>query len=171
MKICIIAIACLSYIVTSSCQRKKTSVEVTETFRNSENGIDTSLGELPPPTDAIRKKPILNVNQWFDKICKVQKKKNNDIVMFKLAIFETDDFFAIYLRDVNDSTISLDADENYSRLSKDDYKGMPTVLDAMNKLKQQIKTITASSQFHLSPLANAKSITIIFDDESRLKIK
>lgn len=152
----------------SSCQERQTK-KIESQQQSSDDGIDESIGELPPPPDAVLKTPVFTLDQWFARIS--QQKKENLVVKYRFSIYENEKFFAVYFKDDNDSTIKKDNAVNFSLLSKDEYKGMVTFPNVSKKIGKQLQALASTSQFKSSPLGKAKSISITFDDESKIILK
>lgn len=150
---------------------KLESNDKVEVVNSNTEEVDT-LYEVPPPPNSVLQSPILTLSEWFSQLCSTETPKGAD-VYFRFGLFETSDRYAIYLikyKEQETWNSSKPDGIKYFSLAKNNYKGLPWTR-VLEKIKLELKELASMARFKNSPLAQAKSITIKFDDEDILKLK
>lgn len=134
--------------------------------------------EPPPPPPSFSCSNSLTLQEWFFKLCD-EEKPGGAIIAYNLGLFDTDNYYAIYLIDSNEhakedqvSATKNDHERSteYYPLSKTEYKDLKWE-QVLDKIKSQLKEFIKTEKFKNSSLAKAKAITIRFDDGDLVRMK
>lgn len=160
-------LAHLLFACNNKIETQAEDVSMTETER---------VPEPPPPSFSCSNSVTLQ--EWFFKLCDTEKPKK-DVIAYNFSLFQTDNCYAIHLVDSiqyekNDRDTARknepDASVSYYPLSKSEYEALEWK-QVLNKIKSQLDEFVKTERFKNSSLAEAKIITMRFDDGDLLSLK